>query len=536
MKKYMLTVLIALSINIAFAQDFFDALRYSQTQYGGSARSIAMGSAFGALGGDFVSASINPAGLGLYRSGEFSISPTLNLNQMLSTYLGNSETDNKYNFNFNNMSYVATAKTGMETGIVSLSFGVGFNRLKNFNSNSYIQGFNAKTTLLNYFTDYANGSNYTSPGYFDPHYEGLAWNTWLIDEDLNPDVKEGIYYNDLTNYQSYDIVDENNNVIGIGYEATDVKAHQQKNSMNNSGHLDEYLLSLGVNVNHKVYFGASLGLVDLEYNQNTHYSEIDNNNLSEYLNNYVLDTYLSESGMGVNFKAGIIFRPSKSLRFGAAFHTPTFYSISKDEYKKMTANYDKEIGNDATGYSATWVKDNDRYYDYNLETPLKFDLSAAYSIGDVALISLDYEIINFAGAKLRSAESDNYDYSDQNSDINKLFVTTGNIRLGGEYRLTPSFSLRAGYNLYGNPWGSSYTASNGTPSEILNKTDTFAAYTGGFGYRQKSFFIDFAYRLNQNNYTQKVHEIYYTNPEGGSATADIKEFNNQTTITFGFRF
>lgn len=535
MKKYILTVLIALSVNIAFAQDFFDALRYSQTEYGGSARSVAMGSAFGALGGDFISASINPAGLGLYRSGEFAISPTLNINQVQALYLGNTEREDKYNFNFNNLSYIATIKTGMETGIVNLTFGVGFNRLKNFNSNSYIQGFDAKTTLLNYFTDYANDA-YPYPNNFDSHYEGLAWNTWLVDEDLDPNVKEGIYYNDLTDYVAYDIYDESNNKIGIGYEATGVKPHQQKNIMNKTGHLDEYLLSLGLNVNHKVYIGASLGLVDLVYNQNTHFIEIDNNNQSEYLNNYILDTYLSESGMGVNFKAGIIFRPTKSLRFGAAFHTPTFYSISKDEYKYMTANYEQEVGNDTYGYDTKWTDDNEQRYNYNLETPLKIDLSAAYTFGNVALISLDYEMVNYAEVKFRNAPDDNYDYSYQNSDINKVFTTSSNIRLGGEYRLSPNFSVRAGYNLTGNPWVDTYTFSEGTTSEIVNKNDTFSAYSGGFGYRQNHFFVDFAYRLSQINYAQKVHEIYYTNPDGGNAVADLKEFNNQATITFGFRF
>ena len=534
MKKYIFIVLVALSANVAFAQDFFDALRYSQTEYGGTARSIAMGSAFGALGGDFVSASINPAGLGFYRSGEFTLSPTLNLNQMQSSYLGNDESNDKYNFNFNNLSYVATAKTGMETGIVSLAFGVGFNRLKNFNSNSFIQGYNAKTTLLNYFTDYANDA-YLYVSNFDEHYEGLAWNTYLIDEDPDPDVLEGIYYNDLTEYQAYDIVDENNNVIGIGYEASGVKPHQQKNIMNQSGHLDEYLISLGMNVNHKVYVGASFGLVDLEYRLNTHYSEIDNNNYSEYLNNYVLDTYLSESGIGVNFKAGVIFRPTKSLRLGAAFHTPTFYSISKDEYKEMTADFDQAVGS-GSDYSTRWADSNDRYYEYNLETPLKIDLSAAYTIGNVALVSLDYELVNYSGAKFRTAPDDNYDYSDQNSDIGKVFTSASNVRIGGEYRLTPSFSLRAGYNIIGNPWASTYTFSDGTSSEILNKDDSFSAYSGGFGYRQNNFFVDFAYRLNQFNYAQKVHDIYYTNPDAGTATADIKEFNHQTTITFGFRF
>ena len=150
MKRFTITIVAILLANLAFSQDFFDALRYSQTNYGGSARSIAMGSAFGSLGGDFSSASINPAGLGLYRSGEFAISPTLNINDSKSGYLGTSSTDNKYSFNFDNLSYVVTSKTGSDMGILGFSFGVGFNRLKNFNSNISILGHGAQSTLLNY--------------------------------------------------------------------------------------------------------------------------------------------------------------------------------------------------------------------------------------------------------------------------------------------------------------------------------------------------------------------------------------------------
>ncbi len=132
-------MMISLSFNL-FGQDFFDALRFSQTQYGGTARSISMGSAFGALGGDFASASINPAGLGIYRSGEITLSPTLNINNVQSDFLGNKYNDNKYNFNFNNISYVASLPTGVESGIVNVNTGFGYNRLKNFNSNFFMQG------------------------------------------------------------------------------------------------------------------------------------------------------------------------------------------------------------------------------------------------------------------------------------------------------------------------------------------------------------------------------------------------------------
>lgn len=533
MKKYILATLITLSVNIAFAQDFFDALRYSQTEYGGTARSIAMGSAFGALGGDFISASINPAGLGLYRSGEFSMSPTLNVNMVDANYLGTSQTNDKYNFNFNNLSYVATTKTGVETGIVNVTFGVGYNRLKNFNSNVTVQGYDANTTLLNYYADYAN--QFGDPNQFDYHHEGLAWNTWLVDEDPDPSVIEGIYYNNISEYNKYDIYDENNNYIGIGYEPSGVKPHQQRNLISRTGRLDEYLMSLGLNINHKVYLGASIGLLDLRLEERMVYSEIDNNNNINNFKDFSLDSYLLESGFGVNFKTGIIFRPTKSLRIGASVHTPNFFNISRYEDKEMVANYDNEIGSDATGTSAQWEDENSISYDYSFESPLKANLSVAYSLGNKAIVSADYEFINYGGAKFRDA-GDGYDYTDNNVDIQNTLSATGNVRIGAEYRVTPNFSVRGGYNLIGNPWKSSFTYSDGTTEDIVNKNDTFNSYSAGFGYRQQNFYIDFAYRLNQSQTTFKVHDIYYSNPTGGNALATLNELNNQATITFGFRF
>lgn len=46
----------------AYAQNEIDALRFSYTGNGGTARSLAMGNAFGALGADLSSLYVNPAG------------------------------------------------------------------------------------------------------------------------------------------------------------------------------------------------------------------------------------------------------------------------------------------------------------------------------------------------------------------------------------------------------------------------------------------------------------------------------------------
>jgi len=538
MKRYTIILLIVLIAHVAFSQDFFDALRYSQTNYDGSARSVSMGSAFGALGGDFVSASINPAGLGFYRSGEFSITPTINLNNCKSDYLVTSTTDNRYKFNFNNISYISSKNTNAETGIVGFSFGIGYNRLKDFNSKIGIVGHEAKTTLLDYFTDYANSIG--DPSKFDNLYEGLAWQTYLVDVDSDPTVLEGKYFNNLANYNSYDINDANGNYIGYGYEHAGVIPHTQNSFIEMSGRIDEYLFSIGFNTNHKLYFGASMGLLDLEYNERTSFSEIDDNNLNDYFKDYTLTSNLNHTGVGVNLKAGIIYRPSKSFRLGVAIHTPNFYTIYYSENKRMIANYDSLIGNDLDGYAKNYSQQETADpYKFKFESPFKAIVSAAYLFGNKGLLSIDYEYLNYASNKLRPTEADYAKFSsyyvDKTNVINNIFKATGNLRIGGEYRLTNNFSLRCGVQLMGNPWVNNYKTS-GASVNLANKNDSYRTYSAGFGYRQQNFFIDFAYRLSQIQEAYKVHEMYASDPMIGANIATLNYLNNQATFTFGFRF
>ena len=56
------------------AQDITDAVRYSNNQIQGTARFRAMGGAFGALGGDMSSVTINPAGSAIFNASHASVS------------------------------------------------------------------------------------------------------------------------------------------------------------------------------------------------------------------------------------------------------------------------------------------------------------------------------------------------------------------------------------------------------------------------------------------------------------------------------
>jgi hypothetical protein len=204
-----------------FAQDLTDALRYSNYHISGTARSTAMGNAFGSLGGDFSSLSINPAGVAVYRSGEFTFTPSVGKISIDGTYLGNKVSDSKYNVGIDNIGYVTTIPTGenSETGLVSLSFGLGFNKLGSFSMNMLAEGSNANHSLLDYFTQNANNSGLT-PDNLDQYYEWLAYKTNLMP------YQNGVYFNDITDHRIM-----NPNDIG----------QSQRKSTDRRGSINEYL-------------------------------------------------------------------------------------------------------------------------------------------------------------------------------------------------------------------------------------------------------------------------------------------------------
>src|ERR1035438_4467302 len=106
MRKLILVLTVGvLCTFLSKAQTDVDALRYSQMFPGGTARSMAMGDAFGALGGDFSCLSMNPAGIGLFRKNEFTFTPSILDMRTSSTYLGQTSDDSKYNFNLSNVGY-----------------------------------------------------------------------------------------------------------------------------------------------------------------------------------------------------------------------------------------------------------------------------------------------------------------------------------------------------------------------------------------------------------------------------------------------
>ena len=101
-----LTILLIIIATKSFSQIPEDAIRYSWLTQSGNARTIGIGGAIGALGGDMSSNFVNPAGIGFYRTGEFSFSPTISLNKLKTSFRGNFNDATKNNFSIDRKSVV----------------------------------------------------------------------------------------------------------------------------------------------------------------------------------------------------------------------------------------------------------------------------------------------------------------------------------------------------------------------------------------------------------------------------------------------
>ncbi|WP_053188776.1 OmpP1/FadL family transporter [Sunxiuqinia dokdonensis] len=498
MKKIQhILVAMLLMSTTAIGQNLVDGLRYSDYRIQGTARSAAMGNAFGALGGDFTSASINPAGLGIYRSSEFVITPSFGKTSVDINYLGQTTNESKYTIGLPNVGYVTNFNdNGTQNGsMVGLSFGVGYNRLNNFNMKRMMEARDATSSMLDEFVLNADGLNVNQ---LSSYYERLAVDTELI---YTEDDSEGLYRHDM---QKFPYTDDLTN-----YE------HHQRKSYSQKGNIDEFLISMAANFNHRFYLGATVGIHNVDFKETTSLFESDPDDNAPIFNDYTFNTYLHTTGTGFNVKLGAIYKPTDALRFGVAVHTPTFYRLHDSFDNSMYSSLNFGDGE----YSALSPLGD---YDYDLTTPMKAVFSAAYVIGKSAIISLDYEYVDYSTIKLDDG-GNGYDFFDENQVIENAYKAVGNLHVGAEYRLSNELSLRAGYEHYPSPMNENFQSSTMDTSDAVS-----SAISGGLGFRQGGFFFDVAYKhAIDKNYA----EVY-----NGSDLANFEITKDQLIMTLGFRF
>lgn len=483
MKRIIIFLTGVVFTNLSFAQNEMDALRYSQLTFGGTARYNSMAGAFGALGADFSTLSSNPAGIALYKRYEISFTPSIFSQTTNSSYNGKSSSDNKYNFNFGNAGIVGTFNTNIkenESGWASCTFGFGYNKMANFNNRINIKGPNSGGSSLSDI--YVSNAYGLSPANLDPFAEGLAFDTYVIDS--------------LSGNQ-------NQYFSNVPLTVT------QSKSIESSGSMGETVLSFGWNYNNKLYLGGTLGFPHINYSENSSYSEsaIQNDSVSGF-NSFKLEQQFTTRGTGINIKLGLIYRLTEWMRIGAAFHSPTAFSLHDNYVNTMTSSFN------SGSYSETSPNGS---FDYSLNTPPRFIGSLGFIIAKKGLIGLDVEEVDYSYSRLSSSS---FSFSDVNNQIHQKYVPASNIRVGGEWKIIESFALRAGFSMYGNPYKSG-----------ANIDASRLSYSVGFGFRKENFFYDFGYVL-----TQYKENYYLYDPRTNVNPVDNKFSSASFLMTFGTKF
>lgn len=503
-----------------FAQGPADALMLSETQYEGTARSMAMGNAFTALGGDLGGMAVNPASTGVYRCCEFAFSPSFITSGATTSFNNSSSYDKSTKMAMSNIGFVTTVETGNTSGLMNFNFGFTSNRVKSFNNTISASGINSKASMLGAIASGLNGVEMAlleKTDTYEPYNntalswnEILAYDTYLIDPI---DGSSNTYIGATENTFS-------DGSIGVGGRL------KQDYFSKTTGGIHEMTFNMGANYNDRLFIGVNLNLEAVDYSINEFYAESALNSLEfdDGIQSFTNGYWQHTEGAGFNAKFGIIWAPAGGFRLGATFTTPTWYSLTDHWNRSMSSWFDN--GN---SYSQTTPDGN---FEYKVTSPSRFSLGAAYTFGNFGLISCDYESVDYSTIRMADWNGNSTSFSDANTAISKGFKRTDILRFGAEAWFG-STALRAGYNLY----GSAGSIVDNYGAAVYDYASTSFA-SCGLGFRlnnEGTALLDIAYQkmIGGKRETFTAFENYET-VSAPAIKAD--KLLNKIVMTLAFRF
>lgn len=567
-KRFILALSAAVALPV-MAQTAIDAYQLSRYDLRGTARFMSMGGAFGALGGDLSTLNQNPGGIGVYRKSEIGFTLDIEMQNTTSTSTLEKYKDTQTKVGVNNFGYVGSAYTGSDIMPI-FNWGFSYGRVASFNRR--FQGsLDMNGSLSNLIAGYTTSGRYTQKE-LENTYENWAFGEAPLLSLLGYNAN---IINSVGNTNQYNGLWDPNKTYGISDYAVEEK-----------GYVDEYEINVGGNFDNTLFWGLGIGITDIQYTRATYYGEyldwaklpklengvpvtgepaqLINNNGNPEDSGFDLNSFKRITGTGVNVKFGLIYKPINELRIGFAVHTPTFYSLTQEDDAQIRSYYGFYKETPDGPYLGPEIIDVESQcypadsYDWKLRTPWRMIFSAAGVIGSNAIVSLDYEYRPYQNMSTKYGNGNNADFT--NDDIKSYYNSANIIRLGAEYRITPAFSVRAGYAYESTPttkkirkyeiggrsemevFTSPYEIGvpGLTPSYTLDNSTQYI--TCGLGYRYKNFYADAAYvhksrKSEFHPYTGAIgsnpeEKPYTLNPY----TAEIKENFNNIVLSVGFKF
>lgn len=566
MKKTIFIPVLLLFPGVALAQSSIDAYNLSQNELRGTARFMSMAGAFTALGGDLSTLNQNPAGIGVYRGSDVGLTVDINMMNSKTSGLNLGQSWSNTHADVNNFGYVGTFNIGNEI-MQTFSWGISYGRRNSFERQYRGSGINLSTSLSNYVALTAQGinpenMNFNESDNYNPY---MAYNpdmTWLDILSYSAKIINPIPVTDGSGNISYD--ENGNPLLSSVYEG--LFEYGDGNTINPTqgtadfsvrerGYVDEYSINFGGNLANVIYWGLGLGITDLSFEQQASYVENlyganvpspSGIGIAEGNCDYELSNFKRITGTGVNVKFGLIYKPVNEFRIGFAIHSPTYYSLRTFYNASINfgGEYVSSVGLDGKNnykpLKGIYEYTDDADYDWNLKSPWRLMVGAAGVIGGRGIISADYEYQAYGDM----TTSDSYgDFDYYNDNVKSYFKSTNTLRLGAEFRVTPRFSIRAGYSVSetavknevkNNDIEVITTGCN--PAYTLN--DNVNYITAGLGYRVGGFYADLAYIHKHMTSTYHGFTSFkdYTNYWEDGASAKVTTNANQLVITLGYKF
>ena len=515
MKKLLSLVTILISFQSIHAQEPADALRYAQSGNGGTARSRAIGGAIVGLGGDISTATVNPAGLALYKTNEFVFTPEFSFGKTSVDYLTNATKQNNISSQFSTLGMIIARPGSMDGKWRNFTFGFGMNKPISYNNTTHYKGNNLQSSFSEKYLEELINNGVTDPNAAAqnfPYGSSLAFNTYLIDTVSGP----------------------GNTVLGYKSLATPQTGVTQDMKSVSKGFIQETYFAGSANLEDKLYLGASIVISKLKFERTNTFREADatQNKLNNF-NYFEAEEYLLSDGMGLGVKLGLIFKPIERLRIGAAYHSPTLYNMTDHYSTKITTDMEGYTSNKVLTQSSLDLNSNELgQFQYNLTNPSKLMFGASFVLHEVedvtkqrGFISADIEFLDYSNSKFSAYTGSNSTASSAsylnniNTAINEQFKSAMNIRVGGELKFNTIMG-RLGFNYMGSPYAVSDLKGN-----QMN-------ISGGLGYRDKGVFIDLTYvqRISKGiNFPYKLDNGFY---EPGY----VKNSYGNVSLTVGFKF
>jgi len=516
MKKIILILIAVLTVTSVESQNINDALRYAQEDLNGTARFRAMSGAFGALGGDFSSINVNPAGSVIFSNNQVGLSlSNYNINNN-SNYFGKNTSEDERAIDLNQAGGVFVFNNpNQKTNWKKFALAINYDNVKNLENNIFSAGTNPTNSIANYFLSYANGNGgiplellQTQPG---ESIQNLYSYLGGLPDFSYPNINGYNAQQAFLGYQAF-IIDPNSpsttqyiSLVAPGGN------YYQENKLITSGYNGKLTLNASAQYTDKLSFGLNVNSYFTDYRQSTIFTENNSNNNSttDLVKSVRFGNELYTYGTGLSFQLGTIFKPVNEIRIGLSYESPTWYRLNDEFSQYVIARSGSTNGDLAPVFvdpQTVMI-----YEPYRLQTPGKFTGSFAYVFGKTGLISFDYAIKDYSKTQFRPSR----DFTGTNSQMANVLDVANEFRIGAEYKIM-KFSLRGGYRFEESPYKDGKTIGDLT------------GYSGGLGYNFGRFKLDMAYSYAERDSQQ----AFFT--QGLIDTATITTKNNNFTLSLVF--